>query len=308
MVLHRFWSGLLTVMLVASAATMVRAQDAPPEDSVAEQAYLGLGVAPVPEPLVAHIREIVGDGRGVLVAQVMKDSPAEKAGVRTYDVIVRYNDQDVYAPEQLVKLVRHDRPGNEVTLELVRGGKLLELKAQLAAVPTRPSVRGQLAQRFPRWQQWPAPWQGIFPERIPQRPRAPAPNGDARKPAPPPADADASSPEGTTPDRGTAPQDEGQPGRTPWKKFESMTVTKLGDGRYKVEINYVDADEKQIHREYVGTREEIKQAIDADKELPDEERQHLLRTLDMQERPTFWFFPDLELFERELFNWPNLDF
>ncbi len=282
-------------LVLAVLAAPVTAQDVVSEGEVAQQAYLGLGVAPVPEPLVAHIAEIAGEGRGVLVAEVMKESPAEKAGLRKYDVIVRYGDQDVYSPEQLVKLVRNGTPGEDVVLEVVRGGKVLEMKARLAGIPVRPSVRGQLAERLPRWQFLPGPQQGILPGLV--NPRG------TQRPSDRESDAgDSSSARPSQP--GQAPQ----PGKTPWKTFESMTVTKLQDGRYKVEINYHDADEKQIHREYVGTREEIKKAIDADKDLPPDERQHLLRTLDMQERPPVWFFPNLELLERELFNWPNLDF
>ncbi|RMF39412.1 MAG: PDZ domain-containing protein [Planctomycetota bacterium] len=296
MVRTNSWMALgICGLAVAMVAAPLAAQDVVSDGQVEQQAYLGLGVAPVPEPLVAHIAEIAGEGRGVLVAEVMKDSPAEKAGLRKYDVIIRYGDQDVYSPEQLVKLVRNGTPGEGVVLQVVRGGKVLELKAKLAGIPARPSVRGKLAERLPRWQFLPGPQQGILPGLV-------APRRGQR-----PTDEDAASAQ-PAPAQPARPGEDQEPGKTPWKTFESMTVTKLEDGRYKVEINYVDADEKQIHREYVGTREEIKKAIDADRDLPPEERQHLLRTLDMQERPPVWFFPNLELLERELFNWPNFDF
>ena len=85
-----------------------------------------------------------------------------------------------------------------------------------------------------------------------------------------------------------------------------MTIVKQEDGTYKAEITYRDADKKEIRRECAGTREEIKNAIKADKDLPAAERQHLLRSLDKQEQKSI--FPWQQDWERELFNWPNLDF
>ncbi|MEZ6081498.1 MAG: PDZ domain-containing protein [Pirellulaceae bacterium] len=56
--------------------------------------------------LTSHLPEVSGEGRGVLVADVMDDSPVAKAGLRKHDVLVRYDDQDLYSPEQLVKRVQ----------------------------------------------------------------------------------------------------------------------------------------------------------------------------------------------------------
>ncbi len=266
------------IALVLSAALVATAGALAEQDghSVRQQAYLGLGVAPVPEPLMAHLREVVGDGRGVLVAQVMEGSPAERAGLRIYDVVIRYDDQAVFSPEQLVKLVRNDKPGREVTLHVVRGGKIHPIKATLGAVAVRAPVRGRLAERLPRLRDLLTPGE---PKRSTER----------RPPA-------------------AQPERRAEAAKTPWKTFESMTVAKLDEKHYKVEINYIDGDKKQVHREYVGTRDEIKKAINADADLPPDERAHLLRTLDMQERPPILILPDLDLIERELFNWPNLDF
>ncbi len=273
---------LLAVVLFAgmSRGGIATAQDAVTGDTnqvpAGTQAYLGLGVAPLHPALTNQLPEVIGKGRGVLVERVMKESPAEKAGLRQYDVLARFNDQELYAPEQLVKLIRNAKPGSEATLTYVRGGQLHDTKVTLGETPTQAPVRGRRSFRIP------------FLDRFvqPQQPQDEQPR--------------------LVQPRAEQPQVE-QP-RTPWRTFESMTITKQDDGTYKVHIDYRDGDKKEIHREYVGNREEIKKAIEADKDLPADERQHLLRSLDKQDRPEILFPRWLEDWERELFNWPHLDF
>lgn len=236
------------------------------------QAYLGIGVSPLHPALTNQLPGVIGKGRGVLVEKVMKGSPAEKAGLRQYDVLVRLNKQDLYAPEQLVKLIRNATPGSVARLVYVRGGQVHESKVALGETPAQAPVRAKRGFWLP------------FIDRF-VHPRQSKP--DQQKP-------EQARPQATAP-------------RTPWATFESMTITKQDDGSYKVRIDYRDGEKKQIHREYVGTREEIKKAIQADKDLPAAERQHLLRSLDKHEQPHF-ALPLLGDWERELFNWPNLDF
>lgn len=238
--------------------------------SLPTQAYLGLGVGPLHPALTNQLGDVIGKGRGVLIEKVMRESPAAKAGLQQYDVLVSFNDQDLYSPEQLVKLVRNAKPGSEVTLKYVRGGKVHEAKVTLGEAPAQEPVRSRRAFRLP------------LAERLLQ-------------------------PDGQLKERPSARDGAQSPRRTPWGAFQSLTIAKQPDGTYKVEIDYRDAKGKQIHREFVGTREEIKEAVEADKDLPDAERQHLLRSLDQHEQPVY-VFPWLEEWNRELFNWPHLDF
>jgi hypothetical protein len=87
----------------------------------------------------------------------------------------------------------------------------------------------------------------------------------------------------------------------------------LDDGQYRAEIQFNDKEKKVLHREYVGTREEIREAIAQDKDLPAAEREHLLRSLDQQSSGIFRFvspqtFRDFLELNSQLFDWPNEDF
>src|SRR5688572_7086568 len=72
------------------------------ESSARTQAYCGIGVSPLDPVLSAHLPEVTEKGRGVVVSKIMKSSPAEQAGLKQYDILLMYNDQSIYSPEQLV--------------------------------------------------------------------------------------------------------------------------------------------------------------------------------------------------------------
>jgi len=62
------------------------------------------------------------EARGVAVTQVIKDSPAEKAGLRKDDVIVRFEDDSVTSVRKLNRLVSEVAPDQTVRLRVSRGG------------------------------------------------------------------------------------------------------------------------------------------------------------------------------------------
>ncbi len=93
------------------------------------QAYLGVGVEAVPSALEKQLPTL--NNQGVLIAEVAKDSPAQHAGLKPYDILVSYDDHQLYSPEQLVKLVQNDKPGRQVSLGVVSAGKSEKIKATL---------------------------------------------------------------------------------------------------------------------------------------------------------------------------------
>lgn len=100
------------------------------------QAYLGIGIEAVPPALVSHLPGAIPGGQGVLIAQVANKSPAEKAGLKTHDIVLAYGQHKVGSPEELVTLVHKDKPGREVTLHVIRAGKPREIKVVLGEANT----------------------------------------------------------------------------------------------------------------------------------------------------------------------------
>ncbi len=76
---------------------------------------------------------VTGDPEGdeARVVSVAADTPAAKAGIQPDDLIVRFNDQDVPDFRALQALVGMTRPGQKVTVELIRDGETIELEVEI---------------------------------------------------------------------------------------------------------------------------------------------------------------------------------
>jgi hypothetical protein len=66
-----------------------------------------------------------------------------------------------------------------------------------------------------------------------------------------------------------------------WTQFDSMTLTRTDNNRFKAEIKFRDDQGKTDVRTFEGTREEIRRDILAEKQMPTSERQHLLHALNL---------------------------
>lgn len=62
---------------------------------------------------------------------VMAGSAAEKAGVKIQDVIMAVNGEEVNSQNNLARLVSKYKPGEEVSLKIIRDGKEMEMKVVL---------------------------------------------------------------------------------------------------------------------------------------------------------------------------------
>lgn len=71
----------------------------------------------------------VPNNRGVLVVEVMKDTPADKAGLKAGDVITRVGGQEVSDAGDLVQALGHDE--GKVSLDVIRKGARRTIDAQL---------------------------------------------------------------------------------------------------------------------------------------------------------------------------------
>ena len=76
---------------------------------------------------------------GALVSDVTAASPAERAGMQAYDVIVSFGSQPVTNSAQLIALIAGHRAGDSVPVTVVRGTHTMHLHVTLAhGTPTVP--------------------------------------------------------------------------------------------------------------------------------------------------------------------------
>lgn len=105
-----------------------------------------LGV--VIQEVTPDMAEAVGVKEGVIIAQVMPSSPAEKAGLKVGDVVIAIDGEKVSSVRDLQLRVMRTPPGKEITLTVIRNGKEENIKVKVEAMPeeTRISQAGPSAQ------------------------------------------------------------------------------------------------------------------------------------------------------------------
>ncbi|MHB1424485.1 MAG: S1C family serine protease [Gemmataceae bacterium] len=74
-------------------------------------------------------------GNECRIAEVDKDSPAEKAGLRADDVVLRFDDDPVDDVDELLSRIARHKPGDEVTIKVRRGKNNLDLKIVIGRHP-----------------------------------------------------------------------------------------------------------------------------------------------------------------------------
>ena len=105
--------------------------------------YMGVTIQPVTEELAQSFG--LKHTRGALINDIIKGSPADKAGIRQGDVITALNGTEVKDPSHLQRLVAEAGIGKAVKVTVFRDGKAMDLNLTLASADTAPK-----AQRDPR--------------------------------------------------------------------------------------------------------------------------------------------------------------
>jgi Do/DeqQ family serine protease len=83
------------------------------------------------------------EAKGVLVAQVLPGSAADKAGIKSGDIITSFNGIEVNDPNVFRNQVASTPPGTDVTLTVLRNGKEQQIKARLDEFTPQAETGGQ---------------------------------------------------------------------------------------------------------------------------------------------------------------------
>jgi len=99
----------------------------------AQHAYVGIQ----PATLTAQIAQQLGvsQNTGVVVLQVVPGSPAATAALQPGDVITAFNGQSTSTAEEFIAKLRPVKPGDQITLTVLRAGATQQIKVTAADRP-----------------------------------------------------------------------------------------------------------------------------------------------------------------------------
>jgi len=219
-----------------------------------QKTWLGVSLAPVPKALGQQLGDLIPKSQGVMIQSISPDSPASKAGLQTYDVLLSFNDQQLYSAQQLAGLVSSSATDSDIKLSLVRNGKKQDVSITLGAhtianQPLAPMTRHPFSgfnnQPFGRPFMQPQPFaQPLFPQ--PVLPFGKSGNGNIMQ------------------------------------QFESISIKQTGDGTVHAEVSFeTNGDKKEFTFE--GKYDDVRKQIKENKELPEDKKNSLLNAL--QDKP-----------------------
>ncbi len=91
--------------------------------------YIGITVSPLSE----ETANIIGIKAGAVVQDVTEDAPADKAGLKSHDVIVKVGDTDINDSNDLVQVISKSDPGDVLTFHIYRQGQEITLDVEIGS-------------------------------------------------------------------------------------------------------------------------------------------------------------------------------
>jgi len=82
----------------------------------------------------------IGDAKGVLITEIIRNSPAESAGLRRGDILVAIDNKAIENWSAMLETVSNLPPGKVVVVQLMRAGKAMRLQLKIGKRP-KPRAR-----------------------------------------------------------------------------------------------------------------------------------------------------------------------
>jgi C-terminal processing protease CtpA/Prc len=99
--------------------------------TVSKGGYLGVHV----DELTDQLKEYFGVQNGVLIKEVIEDSPAEKAGLKAGDIIMEISGKKIEDYQDLIRVINYYDPGDKLKIKIMRKGKKKTIEVKLGKKP-----------------------------------------------------------------------------------------------------------------------------------------------------------------------------
>ncbi len=91
--------------------------------------YIGIRMGNVPQEYVADLG--LKNTNGAFITEVLFGSPAYKAGLQVYDVVLAIDNQEIKDVQGLQKIVSGKKPGDELSLNVMRSKKQISIRVMV---------------------------------------------------------------------------------------------------------------------------------------------------------------------------------
>ena len=130
--------GSLGIGFAISATTAKKTMEQIIQHGSVTRGWVGAGVQELTPELAESFK--LGDTKGVLITEVIRNSPAEHAGVKTGDILLAIDDKNIDDSNTMLETVANLQPGKVVLIKLLRNGANIGLQVKIGK---RPKPRAQ---------------------------------------------------------------------------------------------------------------------------------------------------------------------
>jgi serine protease Do len=161
----RYVFSLLTAIILTAGVALAQEPAPPPADDdfgntfsffVDGGGFLGVYGEDISRDNMSKYH-LSGEPRGVGITRITPDSPAQKAGLRQNDVILRFDGENVTSVRKLNRLVSEIAPDHNVRITISRDGSEQELTATIGKRNNLNAARDLFGGKQPRVWKWEGP-------------------------------------------------------------------------------------------------------------------------------------------------------
>ncbi len=136
-------TGAVSIGFAIPASTATNVADQLINSGHVTQGYLGVSLYPVAIDKQLQQQFSLSRDSGVLVSEVVSGGPAEKAGFKQGDIIIKAAGQDVTDPSTFIALIRDTKPGSTMDIIVDRNGAEQTLTVTIGERPSTTSTTTQ---------------------------------------------------------------------------------------------------------------------------------------------------------------------
>ncbi|MBZ0264349.1 PDZ domain-containing protein [bacterium] len=126
--MKKFHTMLLPVLLLCLSLGVPNIASAG-EESRSDEGFIGIYAEEMTDVMYEALDL---EESGLMINDVVKDAPAEKAGLAAGDVLLKIDGKRMLSLKRLFRVVRSHKPGEKVEVEYLHKGKVKKVKVELA--------------------------------------------------------------------------------------------------------------------------------------------------------------------------------